>query len=173
LGHIYFAKKKVNYIYFSLPPPPTPKLDISLGNLISNLLDCFINYNLSEFEEFYPIIRKNSFFYLDHLKDFQKQIEGTEKLHTLLEWFILFYIDFKFILKEKDYKQRSQEIESLLEILESNILSFGILDGKKLKTNSKSLEGYGFFRRFDDGAHYWVIDTSVGQGTGIAEVELR
>ena len=140
LGHIYFAKRTTEYIYFALPPPPNPKLDISLGNLISNLLDFFINYNLREFEEFYPIIRQNNFYYLDHLKDFQKQIEGAEKLYTLLEWFILFYIDFKFILKEKDYKKRNLEIESLLEILEFNILNFGIVDGNKLKKLIKCLD---------------------------------
>ena len=147
LGHIYFAKKKSGYIYFAIPPPPNPKLDISLGNLINNLLDCFINYNLSEFEEFYPIIKQNNFFYLDHLKDFQKQIEGVEKLNTLLEWFILFYIEFRFILKEKDYKQRSQDIKFLLEILESNILSFSILNGNKLEKLVKCLHIFNVKRK--------------------------
>jgi len=142
LGHIYFAKKKIGYIYFALPPPPNSELDRSLGNLINNLLDCFINYNLCEFEEFYPFIRQNNFFCLDHLKDFQKQIEDAENIYTLLEWFILFYIEFRFILKEEDYEQRSQEIEFLLEILKSNILSFDILDENKLKKLAKCLDKF-------------------------------
>lgn len=142
LGHIYFAKKKIGYFYFALPPLPNSELDRSLGDLINNLLDCFINYNLSEFEEFYPIIRQNNFFYLDHLKDFQKLIEDADNLNTLLEWFILFYIEFRFILKEKDYEQRSQEIESLFEILKSNILNFGILDENKLKKFEKCLDKF-------------------------------
>ncbi len=142
LGHIYFAQNKIGYIYFALPPPQSSELDRTLGNLINNLLDCFINYNLSKFEEFYPFIKQNNFFYLDHLKGFQKQIEDTESLSTLLEWFILFYIEFRFILKKGDYEQKSHEIEFLLEILKTNILSFDILDAKKLEKLAKCLDKF-------------------------------
>jgi len=41
-----------------------------------------------------------------------------------------------------------------------------------IKIDSKSLEGYGYFRRFEEGADYWTIDTSVGRGTGFVEVNL-
>lgn len=142
LGHIHFAIKKSGYIYFALPPPPNPKLDRSLGNLINNLLDCFINHNLSEFEEFYPFIRQNNFFYLDHLKNFQKQIEGTENLFTLLEWYLLFYIEFKFILKKEDYKKRNQEINSLLKILKSNLLNFNHFSENNINKLSKCLDKF-------------------------------
>jgi len=42
-----------------------------------------------------------------------------------------------------------------------------------IKIDSKNLEGYGYFRKFEEGAHYWAIDTSVCQGTGTVEVKLR
>jgi len=50
LGHIYFAKKKVNYLGFAKPPPITPQTDKNLIHILSNLIDCFVNYNLSKFE---------------------------------------------------------------------------------------------------------------------------
>ena len=42
-----------------------------------------------------------------------------------------------------------------------------------IKIHSKTLEGYGFFRRFDKGADDWAIDTSVGNELGIVEVKIK
>ena len=142
LNHIYFAMKKCGYIYFALPPPPNPKLDRILGGLISNLLDCFVNYNLSEFEEIYPIIRQNDFIYLDNLGDIQNRIKSIDNLYTLLEWYILFYLDFRFILKEEDRKKRNQEIESFLNILQSKISNFKQFNQNNLKELTKYLDRF-------------------------------
>lgn len=142
LGHIHFAIKKSGYIYFALPPPPNSELDRSLGNLINNLLDCFINYNLSEFKEFYPFIRQNNFFYLDQLGDFQNKIESINNFYTLLEWYLLFYIEFKFILKKEDYKKRNQDIDSLLKILKSNLLNFNHFSENNINKLTKCLDKF-------------------------------
>lgn len=42
-----------------------------------------------------------------------------------------------------------------------------------IKINSKTLKGYGYFRRFDKGADDWAIDTSVGNEFGIVEVKIK
>lgn len=131
LGHIYFAVKKSGFIYFALPPPPNPKLNRILGGLISNLLDGFVNYSLSEFKKIYPIIGGNVFLYLDNLREFQKNIENINNLFILLEWFILFYLDFRFILRELDRNKKNQKIESFL-----NSLKFKILDSGRFNQNN-------------------------------------
>lgn len=124
LGHIYFATKKTNYMYFAMPPPRNPELNHILGNLINNLLDCFINYSLSVFDEIYPIIKQNNFIFLDSITNFQHNIKSINNLPALLGWYNLFYLEFRFILKEEDYAMRNEEIDSFLGILKNQIYTF-------------------------------------------------
>ena len=124
LGHIYFATKKTNYMYFASPPPRNPELNHTIGNLINNLLDCFINYSLTVFDEIYPIIKQNNFIFLDNIINFQRNIRRIKDLHVLLGWYNLFYLEFRFILKEEDRDMRNEEINSFLAILKNQIYSF-------------------------------------------------
>jgi len=124
LGHIYFAIKKTSYMHFALPPPPNPVLNRIIGNLTNNLLDCFVNYSLSTFDEIFPIIQQNDFNFLNSIDNFQRNIKGINDLPTLLGWYFLFYLDFKFILKEEDRDIRNQDIDSFLGILKYQIYTF-------------------------------------------------
>ncbi len=142
LGHIYFATNKTGYMYFALPPPPHPELNRIIGDLINNLLDCFVNYNLSIFEEIYPIIQQNDFDYLDNLGQFQARIESENNLNTLLGWYILFYLDFRFILKKEDRDIRNQEIDSFLEILRSQIYNVTDFNRNNMIELTKSLDKF-------------------------------
>lgn len=130
LGHIYFTLNKTSYMNFALPPPPSHELNREMGELINNLLDCFINYSLSVFEEIYPVIQQNDFLYLDNLEIFRQRIESTSSRYTLLGWYILFYIHFRFILKKEDSDSRNKDIDSLLELL--NFTDFNVRNIKEL-----------------------------------------
>ncbi len=94
-----------------------------------SLLDCFVNYNLSVFKEIYPIIQQND---LDNLRQSQIMIESVNDLNTLLGWYVLFYLDFRFILKKEDRDIKNQEIDSFLEILRSHIFNLTNFNGNKM-----------------------------------------
>ncbi len=142
LGHIYFAKIKTRYMHFALPPPPHLELNRRIGDLMGNLLDCFVNYNLSVFKEIYPIIQQNDFEYLDNLRQFQTKIGSINDLNTLLGWYILFYLDFRFILKKEDRDIKNQEIYSFLEILRSQIYNFTDFNRNNMIKLTKSLNKF-------------------------------
>ena len=142
LGHIYFASKITDYKYFALPPPPNNRLNRKVGNLIGNLLDCFVNYNLSVFDEIYSIIQQNDFGYLDELGNFQSNVESGNDTNMLLGWYILFYIDFRFILKKKDSNIRKQDIDTFLKVLSSQINRSPEFNGKNIKKFTRSLDRF-------------------------------
>lgn len=155
LGHIYFALNKTSYMNFALPPPQSRELNREMGELINNLLDCFINYSLSVFEEIYPVIQQNDFFYLDNLEIFRTRIESTSNRYMLLGWYILFYIDFGFILKPEDRDTRNQDIDSFLELLRSqvcNLFGFNTRDMRELTNNLN-----GFNSAKDEIQHVRII----------------
>jgi len=143
LGHIYFAKKIVKCIDFAIPK--TKKIEIiqDILPLLNSLVDDFINYNLNNFDELYPIYREKVFSYLNNLESFKYQIEHVNKVNILLSWFFLFYIDFNYILKEKDRQKRLLEINDFLSSLKSKIIQFTpIMDRNKLKKVSEKLDQF-------------------------------
>lgn len=141
LGHIYFAKKKVMCEDFAIPRYRNPRIIRDILPLLNNLIDDFINYNLTHFDEIYPFYREKLFYYLDNLQDFKNRIEQENQINTLISWYFLFFIDFNYILKENDKKERLPEITDLLNCLENNILQLTpIKNKKKIKNISKKLD---------------------------------
>ena len=66
LGHIYLARKKMNFDGFAVQAQEdyVDKWDYRLKPLFNQLLDVFVDYNISQFDEIYSITCKK---YIDYL----------------------------------------------------------------------------------------------------------
>ncbi len=119
LGHIYLAKKKVNYLGFAKPPPITPQTDKSLIPILNNLIDCFVNYNLSKFEPISLEIQDYFHNYLEDLDSIKKRIKNNNNILLILSFYFLYYIEFKFILIGKGRYILHEKMNNLLNSLKS------------------------------------------------------
>ena len=134
LGHIYLARKVSHYDGFALPSPYNERIDQSLYPLINNLLDNFVDYNLSLFNEIYPILISKYFEYLDQFEEFKEMVDNCENFFTLLSWYFIFYIEFHYIVREVDKKKYKKTLNNLLSYLCKHLLEFkDIMDKKKLE----------------------------------------
>jgi len=123
LGHIYYAKQWINFNDFAIPPPFNIKADRNFFILVNNLLDCFVNHSLAKFSKLYASYKEELFsYYLDNLDEFSLQIEKHPDKIEVLSWFLLFYIDFKYIIEEKDANSRREDIKKLLDKLKERVL---------------------------------------------------
>ena len=123
LGHIYYAKQWTNFDDFAIPPPFNIKADRNVFILINNLIDCFVNHSLSTFSKLYETYKEELFsYYLNNVEEFCVQIERHPDKIEVLSWFFLFYIDFNYIIKEKDAHLRREDIEKLLNKLKEKAL---------------------------------------------------
>ncbi len=142
LGHVYFAKKKTGYIYFAYYGDDS-KIDDGLYPLFNNLLDCFINYNLTLFDEIYPLYQSMVFEYLDKIEPFKKHITCTKDPIVLLSWYILFFIDHNYLLKKQDQVERSNEMTELRSCLKKQLLqSSSEIDDIVLKNITEKLKNF-------------------------------
>lgn len=118
LGHI-FIYKKANYIHFAQQPEASIRDQIEkLFNYSNPLIDCFVDYNLSNFTEIY-------FLYVDYIKEIMngmKNIGTNPEFYELLGGFLKFYISCYFILKNEEKEQLQSNIEEALINLENVIL---------------------------------------------------
>lgn len=123
LGHIYYAKQWISFDDFAIPPPFNTKADRNVFILINNLLDCFVNYSISKFSKFYEAYKEELFsYYLNNMDEFCVQIERHPDKIEVLSWFFLFYLDFNYIVNEKDAYIRREDIEKLLNKLKERAL---------------------------------------------------
>ena len=120
LGHIYFAKK-TKYIRFDFNEND-PEIDMSLYPLLNNLDLCFINYNLTLFDEIYPLYLEMVFEYLDKIDIFKETINRAKDPILLLSWYILFFLDFNYLIKKPDREERSNEMSQLISHLKNNLI---------------------------------------------------
>lgn len=100
LGHIYLAKK-INFFAFS-NPSTHPNINEIIFRIVDYLLNCFVNYNLSTFEEIYPVYRN---FILSLTSKRFLFISNLEFLGFLL-WL---YVELNYILKKEE---KNTQIES-------------------------------------------------------------
>ena len=118
LGHI-FLYKKTNYIYFAQQPEPSIRDQIEkVFDYSNHLIDCFIDYNISDFPEIYVL-------YLDYIKEIINGMRGintNQEFYRLLGGFLKFYISCYFILKNEEKEQLQNNIEEALINLENIIL---------------------------------------------------
>ena len=127
LGHI-FLYKKTNYIHFAQQPEPSIRDQIEkVFNYSNHLIDCFIDYNLSNFPEIYVL-------YIDYIKKIingMRGIDTNQEFYKLLGGFLKYYISCYFILKNEEKEQLQNNIEEALINLENVIL--------RKSNNSKNL----------------------------------
>jgi len=118
LGHL-FSYKKTNYIYFALQPEASIKSQIEkVFNYSNHLIDCFVDYNLSNFTENYLL-------YVDYIKDIINGMKGigiNPEFYKLLGGFLKYYISCHYILKNEEKQQLQSNIEGALINLESVII---------------------------------------------------
>lgn len=159
LGHIYFAKKKVNYLGFAKPPPITPQTDKNLIHILSNLIDCFVNYNLSKFEPISLEIQDYFHNYLKDLDSIKKRIKNNNNILLILSFYFLYYIEFKFILTGKGRDILHENINNLLNSLKSYCIKRDDrLTLNKFEAINKVLDNFDFFKstnNYEDVLHYF------------------
>ncbi|NVM44105.1 MAG: hypothetical protein HWN79_04220 [Candidatus Lokiarchaeota archaeon] len=118
LGHI-FIYKKTDYIHFAQQPEASISDQIEKVFYYSNhLIDCFVDYNLSNFTEIYVS-------YVDYIKEIMNGMKGIDTNHEfyeLLGGFLKFYISCRYILKNEEKGQLQINIEEALTNLENVIL---------------------------------------------------
>jgi len=118
LGHI-FVYKKTNFIRFAQEPEASISDQIEKVFYYSNhLIDCFIDYNLSNFIEIYTL-------YVDYIKEIingMKNVDTNSEFYELLGGFLKFYISCRFILKSEEKEHLQNNIEEALTNLGNVIL---------------------------------------------------
>jgi len=81
------------------------------------------------------------FNYFKNIQKLKSQIREFTQILPLIEYYFLFYIDFNYILKQKERNNHSSEIENFLNYLEKNILQFEPnIDKNKLEDISETLD---------------------------------
>jgi hypothetical protein len=122
LGHIYFNKKTAS-LRFDFNEDD-PEIDMRLYPLLNNLLMCFENYNLTLFDDIYPLYREMVGEYLDKIEIFKQTINRANDPILLLSWYILYFLDFNYLIKKPDREERSSELTELIVHLKNNLLNF-------------------------------------------------
>lgn len=135
LGHIYLAKK-IDDWYFVDSPKKTisniRKLDEEISLFFNRLIDCFNDYNLCNFEDFYEAYKSYIFVGLNEYPD--------PKHHTLkdpIRYYIKAYVDFYYILRSEDRDKYLSEIKANLRAVRNSVIL-------KVKSKKKKLT----FNRF-------------------------
>jgi len=133
LGHIFLAKK-YDCPYFakqSMVP-----VNERIGIYDNTLVDSFVNYNITRYDEIYHIFLEYVDIYLN---------AGTQRLDPknldILLYYLNLYLDFHYCLKLEDFQKREQKINIFFKELEELILTapsisketFGIIKEELLK----------------------------------------
>ncbi len=95
----------LNYTYFAKKPPQFQDINMVLWDLHNTVIDSFVNYILSDYNEIY----KEYFKYLEAV--FKRGIDPPD-YHSYICGYLEFVIEFNYILKDQKEK------------IESNYLSF-------------------------------------------------
>lgn len=161
LGHIFLCVK-TNYIYFAVPPDNIKKSIFNnqrlllLFNYCNSLVDCFVDYNISIYSDFYIL-------FLNYLKQILKgisQIPPNSQSEQLVEGYLKFYPSFNHILRRTERDGLISKIRNAMELVKSEIIKknslytediFKELDMKlnqfsNLKKNNDYQEILNFFK---------------------------
>jgi len=122
LGHLYFAKILTHFEGFALQTPFHKEINKKLYPLFNNLLDPFINYSLSKFDEIYLTQKQTLSEYLENFNDFKEMLDNQKDFITLLSWYFIFFLEFNFIFKKSERDLFSEEIEHSLNYIKSSLL---------------------------------------------------
>ena len=125
VGHIYLAKL-YNFDGFAKPmkDDDEPKIDWHIAPLFNSLLDGIVDYHISLFDEIYPRSEMKYLSYLKDLPDTYALVSKNEDYIEVLEWFIIWFQSFKFIIKEEVRVKYKREISQLLSFTRNHLLKF-------------------------------------------------
>lgn len=130
LGHIYLAKILNNWHFVSSWESPkewSKKINIEIDKFLNRLLDCFVDYNLSKFDDFYSAYISHIDSGLDKYPD-----PGAYKMNKFLFYYLKAYIDFYFILKPMDISKFISRIEGNLKKVRNTIIIKSKQENRKL-----------------------------------------
>ena len=133
LGHIYLAKILNNWYFVDSSKKEKIKakeLHPEISKFFNRLIDCFNDYNLSKFEEFYDA-------YVSHIVVGLNQYPDPRQ-HNLNEsifYYLKAYIDFNYILKPEDNNKYISEIKANLRAVKNSVIKKIKIEKRKLSFN--------------------------------------
>ncbi|MHA1755159.1 MAG: hypothetical protein ACTSVV_00210 [Promethearchaeota archaeon] len=122
LGHLYLAKI-TSFPNFALQTPDNKHIDRRLHCLFNDLLDIFVDYNLSCVKTIYPILSEKLLGYLLYMADFKEFLANIHDFMYLLSFYPLFYLNFNYILNSIERDKYKNEIQSFLNSLKTRIVN--------------------------------------------------
>lgn len=126
LGHIYLAKILNNWYfvdYSNKSPSVVKKLNPEISLFFNRLTDCFNDYNLCKFEEFYKAYKAHVVVGLNQYPD-----PKHNTLRDSIRYYLKAYIDFNYILRPIDRENFLEDIVANLRAVKNSVI---------LKTKSK------------------------------------
>lgn len=134
LGHITLEK----VLNFRLSEN---SIDLKIFFCIDQLIDCFNDYRLSKFPEYYLLLKKI------RIMDLSKKPSLNEEIIVYIGFYLFYYIELNFVLKSEDKNQSSPKIKNLLIILKNLIKKKSKhrnkdIDSKKIENLTKVLKTF-------------------------------
>ncbi len=106
------------------------QLHPEISSFFNRLIDCFNDYKLSNFKEFYEA-------YVSHIRaglnQYPDPIHNT--LNDSIRYYIKAYIDFNYILKPEDNNKYISEIEANLRAVKNSVIKKIKIEKRKLSFN--------------------------------------
>ena len=123
LGHIFLCVK-TNYIYFAVPPDNIKKSIFNNQRLLlffnycNSLVDCFVDYNISIYSNFYnPFLN-----YLKQILKGMSHIPPHSQSEQLVEGYLKFYPSFNYNLRRTEKGGLISKIRTAMELVRSDII---------------------------------------------------
>ncbi len=121
LGHVNLARL-CNYEGFAKQMKENSNIDWNIAPLLNILLDGFVDYQISQFDEIYSAIKIKFWDYLGDINFSKRCIQEENEFIELLIWYLGWYQGFNFILKKNDQKESKEKIDDLLSFLKSKLV---------------------------------------------------
>ncbi len=151
LGHLYFPKKVGD---MRLAPrlkniEEERKLNYEIGFCLNQLIDCFVNHYLSEFNDYYKSWVEIM------LKDLNIKIPRQNRLSWKLAFYLLHYIQYNYLFRENDKLNNISKINALLTYSENMIIlkhngENTIINRQKLNQLKSSLDQFNLLKESKD-----------------------
>lgn len=126
LGHLYLAKELNDFTLVGFDLSNIPNR-IDYENYFSIILDCFVDYRLCKFGDFYDL----------WIELIEYQVRSTKQLSdlpsiTYLSRYFLYYMELNFILKNELKLKLKQHVKRFLKDLRDNAIISSKKENKKL-----------------------------------------
>ena len=113
LGHIFLAKK-TNYLYFAKKPPRFNEIKFDIWWYHNAVIDCFVNYRLSQHEEINSL-------YIYYINEVLTRNIIPPELYMHIGGYIEYYLAFNYILQERERNEFLRQYNNFINILRNRI----------------------------------------------------